>query len=168
MMSEKDNDVLRKISREDGVLESQVDSNFTFLISPSITIGVDIRLLAHAFKNIVFRKIKTIRFESPITGFVFFPTIVDPEIISGAPQNTVKYKRKEKCYFVGLVIPFIAWSRASLSERVDLLTNNLIDSLNAVPGRHLFDSEKQEIIKVVKDVRDYLLSGEAQSTENEK
>lgn len=159
MMREKDNAVYDRIKLEDRVAEPQVDSKFCFVISSKVTLGVQIRLLAHAFKNIIFRRINKLDFESPITGIVFFPTIFDQRIISEEPQNKTTFKRKDKCYFIAKVIPYPTWSMASLYEQVDLLATNLIDSLNTVPERHLIPREKSQITKIIEETRDYLRDG---------
>lgn len=54
-----------KLSLEDGVLESQVDAKFTFLIQPTTTLETNVRLIALTFKNLIFRQIRALNFESP-------------------------------------------------------------------------------------------------------
>ena len=156
MIMDDNNEILKKLNLERGVEESQVGVKFSFLISPTSSVGTEVGPLAHAIKNLVFREIKCLNFESPITGFVLFPSVVDPAIF--VRENSISYKRKDKCFYITEVIPYKVWMNAGLAERVDLLSDSLIVSLDKVPVKHFFYKEKQKVIEIINAVREYLKS----------
>lgn len=148
--------LIEKLSQEDGISLSQVEAEFKFLISPSTTSDVDARLMALAIKNYIFREIKQMKFDSPISGIVIFPIIYNPKI--RVREDFTSYKWKEKSFFVGLPINFEKWVNASLPVKFNLLTDNLIHSLEKIPKKHLFEADKFKFISLINNSGDYFLS----------
>lgn len=129
----------------------QVGARFRFIVSPTTTGNVDIGKFAVEFRDEVFRLIKNAPFESPLTGVVLFPTILDP-LIATMP-DTITHKRRDKAYFVSVNIPFALWAEAAPTERVDLFADNLIESIDRIPGRHLAQADCQILTEAVNNAR---------------
>lgn len=75
-------------------------------------------------------------------------------------EDFIKYKRKDKCLYVGLVISYEKWMQAELVERVNLFSDNLIASVEKVPAKYLLLDEKDGLIKAINNVRNYLIAKE--------
>lgn len=124
---------------------------FMFLISPMVTNGVDIRRITLKFMDETFRRIQLMSFESPLSGIVFLPRVLDPEMIRS--KDFVSYKRSDKSVHVGVNIPFDEWTKGSASERVDMFADNLVESIRRISHKHLFPNDRQKLLAVLQEVR---------------
>jgi hypothetical protein len=149
-------DKLLERARQRGVTlhAKQVDAKFKFLVRPTTTVGVDLDKLQVGFEDDVFSLIKNAPFESPLTGIVLFPKILDPSIAT--MPDSITHKRKERSFFVSLNIPFAVWSQAPRPDRVDLLADNLIESIRRIPARHLTANDCQILDSAINQVRNVL------------
>lgn len=157
MSSSTESEILQRITSERSNQETQVNAKFSLIISPSTTVGIEVGALAYAFQNLIFKRIKNIVFQSPITGFVFFPSIHDPTVF--IRENSVSYKRKEKCFFVIEVITYEDWVTADLSRRIELLSDCLISSLERVPIKYFLDDDRVALSQAINQAKAYLLNG---------
>lgn len=129
----------------------QTGAPFKFLISPKTSNGVVVGRLPLQMRDEVFSRIRTHVFQSPLTGIVFFPTILDPKI--AVVEDKLTHKRTEKEMFVALNIPFRDWEAASAEQRIDLLAGNLLESIRRIPSKHLPDSDKAKLASFVDEAR---------------
>lgn len=132
-------------------LVDQRDAPFKFLISPMVTAGVNVRLIALKFMDETFRRIQSASFASTLSGIVFLPKILDPQMIKS--NDFVSYKRSDKSVHVGLNISFAEWTRASPGERVDMFADNLVESINRISPKRLLPDDRQKLLAVLRDVR---------------
>lgn len=132
----------------------QVGARFGFIVSPTTTVGVDLGKLPLGFRDEVFRIIKNAPFDSPLAGVVLFPKILDPSIAS--QPDFITHKRRDNAYFVSVNIPVTVWSEAPRTERVDLLADNLIESIGRIPPRHLTANDRQTLDNAINEARNIL------------
>jgi hypothetical protein len=135
----------------------QRDAPFKFLVRPFTTVGVDSLDLASWFENDIFSSIKSLIFESPITGIVIFPTIFD-EGVGAAPEDYVKYNRNERSVFVGVKIEFATWSSASRQEKLRLLSDNIERSIERIPDIYLLGRDRERLINTTNQVHRHLVA----------
>jgi hypothetical protein len=50
-------------------------------------------------------------------------------------------------------IPFSVWSQAAPADRIDLLADNLIESIGRIPIKHLTANDRQILANAVNDAR---------------
>jgi hypothetical protein len=135
----------------------QRDAPFQFLVRPFTTVGIESLNLASWFEDDIFSAIRDLKFESPITGIAIFPTIFDNAIAS-APKDYLMYKRKEMSVFVGLNIGFSSWTSGSREEKLSLLANNITQSIERIPDKHLSTSDRKKLLDIVSQVHKRLIA----------
>jgi hypothetical protein len=135
----------------------QDDALFKLTVRFFTTAGIESRDLARWFEEEIFSTIEDLSFESPITGIAIFPTIFD-DAIAPAPNDYVTYKRKEKSVFVGLNIDFSSWASGSREEKLNMLANNIKQSIGRVPDKYLSSSDREKLLNVVSQVHNRLIN----------
>src|ERR1700722_11041071 len=88
------------------------------------------------------------KFESKITGIIVFPKIFDADI-APPPSDHLTYKREEKSVFVGLNIGFQNWHSASRQEKLNILADNIRNSIQKIPNAYLADVDRDKLILVL-------------------
>jgi hypothetical protein len=126
----------------------QADAPFRFMVRPFPTVGTSSLHLANWYEDIVFATIQQTNLTSPISGVVIFPKIFDPKI-ADPPNDHLTYKKRERAVFVGLNINHAAWERASSSEQLDLLGNNLKRSIQRIPEAYLSRSDAETLQLII-------------------
>jgi hypothetical protein len=135
----------------------QDDAPFKLTVRFFTTAGIESRDLAHWFEDEIFSAIVDLSFESPITGIAIFPTIFD-DAIAPTPNDYVTYKKKEKSVFVGLNIDSPSWASGSREEKLNMLANNIKQSIARVPDKHLSNSDRNQLLNVVSQVHNKLIN----------
>jgi hypothetical protein len=130
---------------------AQRDAPLKFLVRPFTTVGVESLDLASWFENEIFSAISRAAFESNITGIAIFPTIFDSAIAS-LPKDYLTYKKKERSVFVGLNISFFSWNSGSREEKLSLLANNIVQSIERIPDKYLSNSDHKKLLDIVSQV----------------
>jgi hypothetical protein len=138
------------------VNDVQLDARLKFIVRPFTTVGIESRDIARWFEDAIFSAIKDLAFESHIKGIAIFPVIFDSAIAS-APNEYLTYKKKEKSVFVGLNIDFSSWTRGSREEKLDLLANNIRQSIERVPDKYLSSSDRKKLLDILSQVHDRLV-----------
>ncbi len=140
--------------------EKQVDAPFSFVISPTTTPGVDANesgSMAREFGNGIVENIALLTMQSPITGIVVFPRILDKNIAKIPDHLT--HKRKEKAVFVGVNIDFDEWIVSSVARRIDILAETIVEALRRIAARHLlYPEDRDRLVHTVNDVRQTMIS----------
>jgi hypothetical protein len=126
----------------------QRDVPLKFLVRPFTTVGVEFLDLASWLENEIFSEINGLSFESNITGIAIFPTIFDNAIAS-APKDYLTYKKNERSVFVGLNISFSSWTSGSREEKLNLLANNITQSIERIPDKYLSSSDRKKLLDIV-------------------
>lgn len=91
---------------------------------------------------------------STLSSIILFPTILDPNVAS--LKDSVTYKNGERSVFVAVSIPYGRWKNASERDRIDLLADNVRDSIEKIPNRYIQISDKTALLHIVEKSRDAL------------
>jgi hypothetical protein len=157
-LSKKDQEIMnRLVASGYAINDVQLHAPFRFLVRPFKTTGVEVGRLAAWFEEEVFSDIKNIDFQSPIAGIAIFPTIFD-NAIAPTPKDYVKYKRSEKSVFVAVNINFSLWAAASQNERLNLLADNIRQSIERIPEKYLSSLDRDRLLNLVGQTHQRLLS----------
>jgi hypothetical protein len=133
----------------------QVEAPFKFVVSPTTTSGVDTKesgFLAREFGNRIVENIREWTMQSPITGIVVFPKILDANIAKMPDHLT--YKRKERSVFVGVNIPFEAWVTSPFAEKVEILSETILEALGRIAPRQLYPEDRDRLARAINAVRE--------------
>jgi hypothetical protein len=137
----------------------QLEAPFSFVVSITTTQGVDTNessYLARKFGNGIVERIRQWTMQSPITGIVVFPRILD-ENIAKIPDH-LTYKRKEKAVFVSVNIPFNKWTASSAVEKIEILSETITEALGRIAPRYLQSKDRDALAHAVIAVRDAMAS----------
>ena len=137
----------------------QLDAPFGFVVSPTTTSGVDTKesgSLAREFGDGIVENIRGWTMQSPITGIVVFPKILD-ENIAKMPDH-LTYKRKERSVFVGINIPFDVWIASLIAEKIDILADALVEALGRIAERQLHPEDRNRLAHAVCVIRETIKS----------
>jgi hypothetical protein len=137
-------------------MHSQINAPFKFMVRPFTTVGVESLDLARCFEDEILEMIYDTKFESKITGIMVFPKIFDPDI-APPPSDHLTYKRGEKSVFVGLNIGFRNWHSASRQEKLNILADNIGDSIRKIPNAYLTDIDRDKLILALDHVHKSLI-----------
>jgi hypothetical protein len=153
--------VLLKRFREAGLKPNrvQLDAQFSFVVSPTTTAGVDTKesgSLAREFGNGIVENISEWTMQSPITAIVVFPKILDANIANMPDHLT--YKRKERSVFVGVNIPFDEWVASPVTKKIEILAETIVKALGMIAPRHLHPEDKDRLVRAVSVVRETMMS----------
>lgn len=132
----------------------QENARFKFVVSPTTTIdvGSDVSKLTVDFQRGVFGRIKDKAFASALAGVVLFPKIMNPAIVPPWPDS-ITHKRKDKFFFVSTTILFHRWASTSYNERIDVLADNLIESLAKIPTKHLAIEDRLMLYEAIQETQ---------------
>lgn len=144
-----------RLSEEDGIILDQKDASFGFHILPKVNADVEARLLALFFTNNVRKNFNNLELHMGISGVLFFPRILNPKISSSA--DFISYKRGDNSVFVGMNISYSDWVRADIKGQVELLHQNLIQSIHKISSRKMSDSQKLILLDVIQNIKDILI-----------
>jgi len=133
-----------------GVEPVRENLRFKIHISPLTTTGVDVRLIALSFRDQISAIIQNFDFASPISGMVFIPRIMDPEIAKS--PDKLRYDKTQKLFSVGLNTPFSDWVESEKWAQIQLFAENLKESLRRVPDKHLFPDDRLKLMSVIDQV----------------
>src|SRR5882757_8723052 len=155
--SKRDQKIIDRLKGSGHALNvTQDDALFKFTVRFFTTVGIESRELARWFEDEMFSAIKVTSFESPITGIAIFPTIFD-SAIAPAPSDYLTYKKKERSVFVGLNISFFSWNSGSREEKLSLLANNIVQSIERIPDKYLSNSDRKKLLDTVSQVHRRLI-----------
>lgn len=131
--------------RSDAPVRNQLNAPFKFMVRPFTTVGVESLELAAWFEDEILERIYGTKFESKITGIIVFPKIFDADI-APPPSDHLTYKRGEKSVFVGLNIGFPTWHSASRHEKINILSDNIGNSIRKIPDIYLTNADRNKLI----------------------
>jgi len=89
-------------------------------------------------------------FRSNLNGIIIFPRILNPEIKEAKSLSV--FKRSDAAYYVGRPIRYEQWQSANARERLALANENVLDSVSAIPVRHLPESDRKLLLSIVRGV----------------
>ena len=156
-MSTEFEKVLLDRFRKAGLKPNQLplDAPFSFVVSPTTTPGIDTKesgSLAREFGNGIVEKIGEWTMQSPITGIVVFPKILDASIAKMPDHLT--YKRKEKAVFVGVNIAFDLWVASPIAKKIEILAETIVDALGRIAPRQLHPEDRDRLVQAAYAVRE--------------
>jgi hypothetical protein len=156
LFSKKEQKLIDRLKASGRVINDvQLNAPFRFIVRPFTTVGIESVNLGSWFEDEIFSTIRDLKFESPIAGIAIFPTIFDREI-SHPPDDYLTYKKNEKSVFVGLNIEFSLWASGSKQEKLRLLSDNIIRSIERIPNRYLVNSDREKLISIASQAYDRL------------
>jgi hypothetical protein len=106
----------------------------------------DFRRLALALQEEIERKMEGVELSSPLSGVIFFPTILNPNVAS--MPDFITHKR-DLSVFVGLKIDHQTWINSSTDERITLLRDNLRASLEKIKKTYLSPEDKAVLLAAI-------------------
>lgn len=128
----------------------QLEAPFSFVVSITTTLGVDTNessYFAREFRKGIVKCIRHWTMQSPITGIVVFPRILDENIVK--LSDFISHKRKEKAVFVGINIPFGKWTASSAPEKIEMLAGAIIEALDRITPRYLRSADRDVLAQAV-------------------
>ena len=131
--------------RNEAPVRNQLNAPFKFMVRPFTTMGVESLDLAMWFEDEILEMIYDTKFKSKITGIIVFPKIFDADI-APPPSDHLTYKRGEKSVFVGLNIEFRNWHSASREQKLNILADNIRNSIQKIPNTYLADVDRDKLI----------------------
>jgi hypothetical protein len=133
-------------------------SNASFvLVRPVTTVNVSNKNLAKSFEDEMRSSLANAKFESPISGILVLPVIIDSSVAL-PPDDYVGYQKRDNSVSVGIGIEFTLWQRSTELERLVLLADNIRNSLNEIQRRYLVDEDREKLHLVVDQVQALLAS----------
>jgi hypothetical protein len=167
----------RKLNEETPFLKSLRESGYvfhtvpddlpiSFVLSPTITVGLPRRnpTISLSLQDAVRQLLRGRKLTSSLSGLLIFPRIMDPRI--GTFKDFVTYKRDRSVY-VGENIDHEKWSSAPAVEQVDLLAENIANSVRKVRSSRLNDEDRDLLLGIVEQARNLVKEKVAPMSEEE-
>jgi hypothetical protein len=142
------------------------DLPITFVLSPTTTVGL-LRLndtILLSFQDEVRQLLRGRKLTSSLSGLLVFPQIMDPRI--GSFKDFVTYKRDRSVY-VGENIDHEKWSSTPAVEQVDLLAENIANSIRKIRNSRLNDDDRKLLLGIVEQARTLVKDKVAAMSEEE-
>jgi hypothetical protein len=136
--------------------KKQAGSSFRFVIRPLRTKNIASREIAICLEDEISLSLGELSLVSPISGILIMPALMD-EAIAPIPPDYVGYQSSDNSVTVGTKIDFALWERSSVLERLAIMTNNVLDSIDKIPGKYLLDQDREKLRVVVDEVQSRLV-----------
>ena len=157
-MSKEDNARTKKAL--DAALLSQseqANAPFMFMVRPATSLDIDCTSLGASFEHHIFSLVQGHQFSSLATCIAVFPKILDPKVF--VLPDKFSFKTKDRAIYAMLNIDFESWIDASDGVHVDLLADNIRDSILKAKEKYLNEIDKKALLEFVEIVRRKLKSG---------
>lgn len=147
-MSKYEQKLIERFKRNGGVVDTEkLKAAFIMLIRPVTTLGVDKGGVSNVLEDYVFELTKGRKFSSSIAALAIFPQICDPAIYSAS--DNIRHNRKEKSVSIGINIDHKLWSDSTRAKRIELLRENVVESIQRVPEKLLVSDDRDELVAAV-------------------
>ena len=153
----------RKLNDEERILERLKKAGYvfhtvpddlpiSFVLSPTITVGLPRRnpTVSLSLQDAVRQLLRGRKLTSSLSGLLVFPQIMDPRV--GTFKEFVTYKRDRSVY-VGENIDHEKWSSAPAVEQVDLLADNIANSIRKIRSSRLNIDDRDLLLGIVEQAR---------------
>jgi hypothetical protein len=152
MLKRREKALVDKI-RQAGLLTEgeQLNAPFRFMIRPFTTAGTDYRKIASRFEHEAFQLVKLEKFGSVATNIIVFPKILDRSI--AVEPDHIAYKKKERAVYVAVNIDHATWQNASDDQRIDLISDNIMESIIRIPQKYFTESDRKKLLGIVDKTR---------------
>ncbi len=158
-MTSKKLDARTREMRDAALLSQSEQANapFTFLVRPATSLDVDCLSLGASFEHHIFLLVQGHQFSSLATCIAIFPKILDPKMF--VLPDKFSFKTKDRAIFAMLNVDYESWIAASEVVHVDLLADNIRDSVLKTKEKYLNEIDKKALLEFVEIVRRKLRSG---------
>jgi hypothetical protein len=136
------------------MVNKQAAAPFGLLIRPLVTKNVPSRDISVSLEDEIVSLLAEVSLVSPISGILC--QILMDEAIAPRPPDYLGYQSKDNSVTVGISIEFALWGHSSVSERLAILTNNVLLSLDKIPARYLLDQDREKLRLVGEKARSRL------------
>lgn len=121
---------------------------FAFFISgyTSLDVSEDSRRITNQFQTEIADRLRHMEFDSPLTGLILFPTILDPSI---APIDDYVTNKRDGSVHVGVNIDHTSWITASLDEKVALFRDCLAKSIGRIVESRLGKPDRDALLDML-------------------
>ena len=124
-----------------------LDASFNLTLTPITSIDVDAEPLIQ-FSQRIREQVRTSGFKCELADIAIFVMVLNPEIKSAGDSSS--WKRVSRSYVIRRNVDFSCWQSAKLSEKKELLTKCVINSIADIPMKHLDESSKGALAAIVR------------------
>jgi hypothetical protein len=132
-----------------------LNTAFRFMVRQLTTVGVDTGNLTNWFEDEAFPMVTAQEFDSKIRMLMVSPTIMDGSIAK-IPSDHLKFRAGERTVSVGINIDYLSWSSASSRDKIELLSDNIVSSVNKIPAKYLSAEDREKLLGIIHQVRSRL------------